>query len=67
MFRSVDAVLARQLAELSAVSLDEIVEARYAKFRSMGRLGQEFLNEARRNESAALRGARPPRPPTMKL
>jgi acetyl-CoA carboxylase carboxyl transferase subunit alpha len=48
MFRSLDAVLGRQLAELSALSLDEIVEARYAKFRSMGRLGQEFLvvNEA---------------------
>jgi acetyl-CoA carboxylase carboxyl transferase subunit alpha len=43
MFRSLDAVLARQLAELSARSLDEIVEARYAKFRSMGRLGQEFV------------------------
>ncbi len=43
MFRSVDAVLARQLAELSALSLDEIVEARYTKFRSMGRLGQEFV------------------------
>jgi acetyl-CoA carboxylase carboxyl transferase subunit alpha len=43
MFRSLDAVLARQLAELSALSLDEIVEARYAKFRAMGRLGQEFV------------------------
>ena len=43
MFRSLDAVLARQLAELSALSLDEVVEARYVKFRSMGRLGQEFV------------------------
>ena len=46
MFRSLDAVLARQLAELSALSLDEIVAARYTKFRSMGRLGQEFVSEA---------------------
>jgi acetyl-CoA carboxylase carboxyl transferase subunit alpha len=43
MFGSLDAVLARQLAELSALSLDEIVEARHAKFRAMGRLGQEFV------------------------
>jgi acetyl-CoA carboxylase carboxyl transferase subunit alpha len=43
MFRSLDAVLTRQLAELSAMSLDDLVAARYLKFRAMGRLGQEFV------------------------
>jgi len=43
MFRSLDAVLARQLADLSALSLDDLVAARYEKFRAMGRLGREFV------------------------
>jgi acetyl-CoA carboxylase carboxyl transferase subunit alpha len=43
MFHSLDAVLARQLAELSALSPDELVAARYEKFRAMGRLGREFV------------------------
>jgi len=43
MFRSIDAVLARQLAELSALSMDDLVAARYDKFRAMGRLGHEFV------------------------
>src|SRR5687767_5233067 len=46
MFRSLDAVLARQLAELSALSPDDLVAARYEKFRAMGRLGREFVNAA---------------------
>jgi acetyl-CoA carboxylase carboxyl transferase subunit alpha len=46
MFRSVDAVLARQLAELSALSADDLVAARYQKFRAMGRLGREFVSAA---------------------
>jgi len=43
MFRSLDAVLARQLADLSALSADDLVAARYEKFRAMGRLGREFV------------------------
>jgi acetyl-CoA carboxylase carboxyl transferase subunit alpha len=46
MFHSLDAVLARQLADLSALSLDDLVAARYDKFRSMGRLGREFVTAA---------------------
>jgi acetyl-CoA carboxylase alpha subunit len=46
MFRSMDAVLARQLAELSALSMDDLVAARYEKFRAMGRLGHEFVMRA---------------------
>jgi acetyl-CoA carboxylase carboxyl transferase subunit alpha len=43
MFQSLDAVLSRQLAELSALSADALVAARYDKFRAMGRLGREFV------------------------
>jgi acetyl-CoA carboxylase carboxyl transferase subunit alpha len=43
MFRSMDAVMTRQLGELSALSLDELVSARYDKFRAMGRLDHEFV------------------------
>ena len=43
VFRALDAVLARQLADLSALSPDDLVAARYEKFRAMGRLGQEFV------------------------
>ena len=46
MFRSLDAVLARHLAGLSALSPDELVAARYEKFRAMGRLGREFVTAA---------------------
>ena len=31
--------------ELSALSADELVEARYRKFRDMGRLGREFVEQ----------------------
>ena len=44
MFQSLDAVLSRQLAELSALSPDDLVAARYEKFRAMGRLGREFVS-----------------------
>jgi acetyl-CoA carboxylase alpha subunit len=45
MFKNVDAVLARQLAELKRQPAEALLEARYRKFRNMGRLGREF-NEA---------------------
>jgi acetyl-CoA carboxylase carboxyl transferase subunit alpha len=45
-FRNLAQVLDAQLAELSALSGDELVAARYVKFRNMGRLGQEFQDVA---------------------
>ncbi|MCG6923109.1 MAG: acetyl-CoA carboxylase carboxyltransferase subunit alpha [Acidobacteria bacterium] len=42
LFRRLDAVLARQLDELSRQPLEELLEGRYRKFRNMGRLGREF-------------------------
>ncbi len=45
-FRSVDAVLERQLKELSALSPKQLIEDRYQKFRNMGRLGKEFEEAA---------------------
>ena len=44
MFQSLDGVLSRQLAELSALSPEDLVAARYDKFRAMGRLGREFVS-----------------------
>jgi acetyl-CoA carboxylase carboxyl transferase subunit alpha len=41
----VDAVLTRVLAEVSALDVDERLERRYDKFRSMGRLGIDFLDQ----------------------
>ena len=46
VFKTVDLVLSRQLRELGALSADALVEARYRKFREMGREGREFLNTA---------------------
>jgi acetyl-CoA carboxylase carboxyl transferase subunit alpha len=46
LFRAMDALLERQLAELSAVPPDELLARRYDKFRAMGRLGQEFRDES---------------------
>jgi acetyl-CoA carboxylase carboxyl transferase subunit alpha len=43
LFQRVDAVLESQLRELSAQPVEALVEARYQKFRLMGRLGREFL------------------------
>jgi len=42
-FRSVEAVLHRQLKELVGTPPDPLLEARYRKFRDMGRLGIEFV------------------------
>ena len=46
VFKTVDLVLSRQLRELGALSADALVEARYQKFRQMGREGREFLSSA---------------------
>jgi len=54
LFRSLDAVLEAQLRELSALPASDLVEARYRKFRDMGRLGREFTD---------LPPAPPPAPP----
>jgi len=43
IFKTLDGVLAGQLRELSALSPDALLEARYQKFRQMGRAGREFL------------------------
>jgi acetyl-CoA carboxylase carboxyl transferase subunit alpha len=45
LFRSLDTVLDAQLRELSALPADALVEARYRKFRDMGRLGREFIEQ----------------------
>ncbi|HVO11984.1 MAG TPA: acetyl-CoA carboxylase carboxyltransferase subunit alpha [Vicinamibacteria bacterium] len=42
LFRSVDAVLWRQLSELRAGPAERLPESRYQKFRRMGRYGHEF-------------------------
>lgn len=42
VFKAVDEVLARQLAELARVPPEELPGRRYRKFRGMGRLGREF-------------------------
>jgi acetyl-CoA carboxylase carboxyl transferase subunit alpha len=44
-FRNLDAVLARQLGELSGLRPDQLVAGRYRKFRNMGRVGHEFHEE----------------------
>jgi acetyl-CoA carboxylase carboxyl transferase subunit alpha len=46
LFRSLDAILDRQLRELSETDPASLPAARYEKFRRMGRLGQEFLEAA---------------------
>jgi acetyl-CoA carboxylase carboxyl transferase subunit alpha len=42
VLKSVDQVLWRQLEELGRVPVERLPEARYRKFRDMGRLGREF-------------------------
>jgi acetyl-CoA carboxylase carboxyl transferase subunit alpha len=44
-FKSFDAVLTKQLAELEALRPEQLAAARYRKFRNMGRLGHEFTEE----------------------
>jgi acetyl-CoA carboxylase carboxyl transferase subunit alpha len=43
--RLIDTVLARVLAELTALDRETRLERRYQKFRNMGRLGVDFLDE----------------------
>jgi acetyl-CoA carboxylase carboxyl transferase subunit alpha len=45
LYKTLDAVLSRQLRELAKLTADELVEARYRKFRQMGRPGREFLDQ----------------------
>jgi acetyl-CoA carboxylase carboxyl transferase subunit alpha len=47
---SLDAVLTRVLAEVSALDNDDRLEKRYAKFRNMGRVGVDFVDEASASE-----------------
>jgi acetyl-CoA carboxylase carboxyl transferase subunit alpha len=44
--RLLDEALSRALAEVSALESNARLEQRYAKFRSMGRLGADFVDEA---------------------
>ena len=46
LFKSLDAVLERQLQELTAVEPASLRASRYDKFRQMGRAGREFLDQA---------------------
>ena len=46
LFKAVDRLIVEQLAELKKASPEALVEARYKKFRSMGRAGREFLEQA---------------------
>jgi acetyl-CoA carboxylase carboxyl transferase subunit alpha len=45
-FENLDRVLERQLAELDGQEMGALLEARYQKYRSMGRLGREFTELA---------------------
>jgi acetyl-CoA carboxylase carboxyl transferase subunit alpha len=45
LIRTVDGVLERQLQELAALPTEALIEARYQKFRNMGRLDREFTSE----------------------
>jgi acetyl-CoA carboxylase carboxyl transferase subunit alpha len=45
LFRAVDGLLERQLRELQGLSREALLTARYQKFRGMGRLGREFLEQ----------------------
>jgi acetyl-CoA carboxylase carboxyl transferase subunit alpha len=44
----IDEALSRELKEVSGLSVDERLQRRYEKFRSMGRLGLEFVDEGAR-------------------
>jgi acetyl-CoA carboxylase carboxyl transferase subunit alpha len=43
LFKSLDAILDAQLRELVAVPAEALREGRYQKFRNMGRLGHDFM------------------------
>ena len=42
-FEAVRTVLTRQLSELEGRPVQELLDERYAKFRAMGRLGQDLV------------------------
>jgi acetyl-CoA carboxylase carboxyl transferase subunit alpha len=42
LYRALDVVLTRQLEELTRAPTEALLEARYEKFRNMGRVGREF-------------------------
>jgi acetyl-CoA carboxylase alpha subunit len=42
LFRTLEALLERQLSELAALPADELVARRHEKFRRMGAEGREF-------------------------
>jgi acetyl-CoA carboxylase carboxyl transferase subunit alpha len=44
LYAAVDGMLSRQLAELQQLPLPALLEARYQKFRAMGRLDREFFD-----------------------
>jgi acetyl-CoA carboxylase carboxyl transferase subunit alpha len=46
LFATLDRVLAPQLEALRALPPEVLIQARYEKFRKMGRLGREFFEEA---------------------
>ncbi|HUG52259.1 MAG TPA: acetyl-CoA carboxylase carboxyltransferase subunit alpha [Vicinamibacteria bacterium] len=46
LFATLDRILEAQLRELSSVPVEALLEARYEKFRRMGRLGAEFVEAA---------------------
>jgi hypothetical protein len=45
LFRTIDVVIEAQLRELADIPPDSLIEARYQKFRNMGRLGHDFYEE----------------------
>jgi acetyl-CoA carboxylase carboxyl transferase subunit alpha len=45
LFRTLHAVVSRELEELLALPLDAVSEGRYQKFRGMGRIGREVLEK----------------------
>jgi acetyl-CoA carboxylase carboxyl transferase subunit alpha len=45
LFRTLDGVIDAQLRELAALPADQLIEQRYQKFRSMGRIGREFFEQ----------------------
>jgi len=45
LFRALDDVIGRQLEELSRAPAESLAASRYEKFRNMGRLGREFVEQ----------------------
>jgi acetyl-CoA carboxylase carboxyl transferase subunit alpha len=46
LFKTLDAILDMQLRELTALSPEALADARYRKFRNIGRLGHEFMERS---------------------